>query len=152
MARSRRYGHPFCLLLLDVDNFKSVNDERGHEAGDEALRAVANVIQTGTRGIDTGARIGGDELAVLLPETDFEHGLEVAERLRAAVAGLSLPGTGGVTASFGIAEFPSCARDERELFAAADHALYEAKRRGRNRVNAAPAQPQPNPAPALGVS
>jgi diguanylate cyclase (GGDEF)-like protein len=152
VARGSRYGHPLCLLLLDVDNFKSVNDEHGHEAGDEALRSVANVIQTGTRGIDTGARIGGDELAVLLPETDFEHGLEVAERLRAAVAGLRLDAAGGVTASFGLAEFPSCARDERELFAAADHALYEAKRRGRNRVASAPLAPDPNPTPAIGVS
>src|SRR5205085_3469055 len=69
VARTRRYGRPFCLLLVDIDNFKAVNDERGHEAGDEALRRVANAIQSDTRGIDTGARIGGDEFAVILPET-----------------------------------------------------------------------------------
>jgi diguanylate cyclase (GGDEF)-like protein len=153
VERSSRYGHRVCLLLADVDNFKNVNDTYGHEAGDEALRAVANVLQSGTRGIDTGARLGGDELAVLLPETGFGRGMEVAERLRAAVASLSIPAAGGVTASFGLAEFPTCARDERELFAAADHALYEAKRQGRDCVRcAAPAAPEPNPAPALGVS
>ena len=152
VARSSRYGHPFCLILLDVDNFKGVNDAHGHEAGDEALREIANVLQTATRGIDTGARLGGDELAVLLPETDFERGLEVAERLRTAVGALRIPGVGGLTASFGIAEFQSCAHDERELFAAADHALYEAKRQGRDRVHPAPLAAEPNPAPALGVS
>src|ERR687889_296761 len=70
VARTERYGRPFCLLLVDIDNFKEVNDTQGHDAGDEALRRVANVIQSGTRGIDTGARIGGDEFAVILPETD----------------------------------------------------------------------------------
>jgi len=153
VERSSRYGHNVCLLLADIDNFKSVNDTYGHEAGDEALRAVANVLQSGTRGIDTGARLGGDELAVLLPETGFERGLEVAERLRAAVASMNIPASCGVTASFGLAEFPTCARDERELFAAADQALYEAKRQGRDRVRcASPTAPEPNPAPALGVS
>src|SRR5687768_14632285 len=66
VGRVLRYGHPFCLLLVDIDDFKSVNDTYGHEAGDEVLRRVANVIQSGTRGIDTGARIGGDEFAVIL--------------------------------------------------------------------------------------
>src|ERR687884_1220027 len=88
VARTERYGHPFCLLLVDIDRFKEVNDAHGHDAGDEALRLVANAIQSGTRGIDTGARIGGDEFAVILPETDLGRGLEVAERLRAAVAAL----------------------------------------------------------------
>src|ERR687892_1620880 len=82
VGRFSRYGHPFSLLMLDIDRFKEVNDTRGHDAGDEALRRVANVIQSGTRGIDTGARIGGDEFAVILPETDLARGLEVAERLR----------------------------------------------------------------------
>src|SRR5215207_7895840 len=88
VARTERYGHPFCLLLLDIDHFKDVNDTRGHDAGDEALRRVANVIQSGTRGIDTGARIGGDEFAVILPETELARGLEVAERICAAVRAL----------------------------------------------------------------
>ncbi|HEX8561139.1 MAG TPA: diguanylate cyclase [Pyrinomonadaceae bacterium] len=150
VARTERYGHPFCLLLVDIDNFKEVNDTRGHEAGDEALRRVANVIQSGTRGIDTGARIGGDEFAVILPETPLARGMEVAERLRSAIAALSGEPHGRVSASLGVAELPACARTQDELRAASDAALYEAKRGGRDRTACAP--PAENPAPALGVS
>ena len=152
VARTIRYGRPFCLLLLDIDRFKEVNDTHGHEAGDEAIRALATALQAGTRGIDTGARIGGDELAVILTETNFDRGVEVAERLRAAVKEMSIPVVGGITASFGLAEFPLCAANVRELFAAADAALYEAKREGRDRIGIAPAAPAPNSSPALGVS
>jgi diguanylate cyclase (GGDEF)-like protein len=150
VARTERYGRPFCLLLVDIDNFKGVNDTYGHDAGDEALRRVANVIQSGTRGIDTGARIGGDEFAVILPETDLVHGLEVAERLRAAIAALDLGPAGRITASLGAAELPACTRTGEELRAAADAALYEAKRGGRDRAATAPVLE--NPASALGVS
>ena len=150
VARTERYGHPFCLLLIDVDDFKGVNDAHGHEAGDEALRRVANVIQSGTRGIDTGARIGGDEFAVILPETGLARGLEVAERLRAAISSLEVGEGQRVTASIGVAELPTCARGGDELRAAADAALYEAKRGGRDRT--APAPAEPNRTPALGVS
>src|ERR1043165_1198028 len=139
VARTERYGHPFCLLMLDIDHFKEVNDTRGHDAGDEALRRVANAIQSGTRGIDTGARIGGDEFAVILPETRLARGLEVAERLRASIKSLAIEGTGRVTASVGVAELPTCAPGGDELRAAADAALYEAKRGGRDQVRAAPA-------------
>ncbi|MGH9901603.1 MAG: diguanylate cyclase [Pyrinomonadaceae bacterium] len=152
VTRTTRYGRQFCLLLIDIDNFKRVNDTYGHDAGDEAIRFLASALQSGTRGIDMAARVGGDEFAIILPETDFAKGLEVAERLRAAVAAMDVPVAGRITASFGLAEFPLCARDRRELYAAADAALYEAKRRGRDRVAAAPAVPDPNPAPALGVS
>ena len=151
VARTERYSRPFCLLLVDIDNFKDVNDTYGHDAGDEALRRVANVIQSGTRGIDTGARIGGDEFAVILPETALERGLEVAERLRAAVAALDLGPAGRVTASLGVAELPACARTGEEMRSAADAALYEAKRGGRDRVGRAP-RSEPNPARPLGVS
>jgi diguanylate cyclase (GGDEF)-like protein len=149
-ARTERYNRTFCLLLVDIDNFKEVNDTHGHDAGDEALRRVANVIQSGTRGIDTGARIGGDEFAVILPETDLERGLEVAERLRSAIAALDFGIVGRVTASLGVAELPACARTNAELRAAADAALYGAKRGGRDRAASAPVLE--NPAPALGVS
>ncbi|HST54062.1 MAG TPA: diguanylate cyclase [Pyrinomonadaceae bacterium] len=152
VARTVRYGHPFCLLLIDVDDFKTVNDANGHEAGDEALRRVANVIQSGTRGIDTGARIGGDEFAVILPETGLTRGLEVAERLRVAIAALDLEGVGRITSSLGVAELPACARTGEELRAAADAALYEAKRAGRDRVACAPVLDQSNRTEALGVS
>jgi diguanylate cyclase (GGDEF)-like protein len=149
VARTERYGRPFCLLLMDIDNFKEVNDTYGHDAGDETLRHVANVIQSGTRGIDTGARIGGDEFAVILPETDLVHGLEVAERLRAAIAALDFGPVGHITASLGVAELPTCAHTQEELRAASDAALYEAKRGGRDRAASAPTDV--NQTPALNV-
>jgi diguanylate cyclase (GGDEF)-like protein len=150
VERTRRYGHPFCLLVLDIDNFKGINDTHGHDAGDECIRQLAKVLQAGTRGIDLGARLGGDEFAVLLPETDYASGFEVAERLRASIKALSVPQVGCVTASFGLAEFPRCAGAARELIAAADAALYDAKRTGRDRVGEAP--PAPNTSRPLGVS
>jgi two-component system, cell cycle response regulator len=153
-ARTERYGHPFCLLLVDIDNFKDVNDTYGHDAGDEALRRVATVIQSGTRGIDTGARIGGDEFAVILPETDLARGLEVAERLRSSIGATDFGPAGRVTASLGVAELPSCARTNDELRAASDAALYDAKRAGRDRASCAPpcTPADANSTPALGVS
>lgn len=150
VARTRRFGRPFCLLMLDIDHFKRVNDTHGHEAGDDVLRRLANTIQAGTRGIDMAARIGGEEFAVLLTETDFEHGMEVAERLRAAVKETEIPAVGRVTVSLGLAEFSAATPDARALFAAADSALYEAKRAGRDRV-CCPAAPDANSAAALGV-
>ena len=134
VSRTQRYSRPFCLLLADIDNFKQVNDTYGHDAGDEAIRLLAAKLQAGTRGIDLAARIGGEEFAVILPETDLEGGLDVAERLRVAIKGALIPAVGQITASFGVAEFPLCAATGRELMAVADAALYEAKRKGRDRV------------------
>jgi diguanylate cyclase (GGDEF)-like protein len=154
MTRTLRYGRPFCLLLLDIDHFKQVNDTYGHEAGDDAIRRLSNILQAGTRGIDTTARIGGEEFAVILTETDFEGGMEVAERLRAAISETEIPTARRITASFGVAEFPLCAQTGRELVSIADAALYEAKRKGRNRVEraaAAASVAESNPHPALDV-
>lgn len=152
VGRTLRYGRPFCLLLLDIDHFKQVNDTHGHEAGDEAIRRLAKTLQAGTRGIDLAARIGGEEFAVLLTETNFEGGLEAAERLRQAIKQEEIPGVGHITASFGVAEFPACAQTGRELLTAADAAMYEAKRQGRDRAaRAASTQAEPNPSPALDV-
>ena len=134
VSRTQRYGRPFCLLLLDIDNFKQVNDTHGHEAGDEVIRRLALTLQAGTRGIDLAARVGGEEFAVILPETDFEGGLDVADRLRVAVREMDVPLVGRVTASFGVAEFPVCSATGRELVSVADAALYQAKRGGRDRV------------------
>ena len=152
VARTQRYDHPFCLIIVDVDNFKEVNDTHGHDAGDEALRLVGNAIQAGTRGIDTGARIGGDEFAVILPETPLARGVEVAERLCAAIRSLEVPDAGKITSSIGIAELPSSARGGDDLKSAADAALYEAKRAGRDQVRVAPVSTEPNQTPAMGVS
>jgi two-component system, cell cycle response regulator len=134
VTRTLRYSRPFCLVLLDIDNFKGVNDTYGHEAGDEAIRQLSKTLQAGTRGIDLAARIGGEEFAVILPETEFEGGAETAERLRRAISETEIPSVGRITASFGVAEFPLCAATGRELIAVADAAMYEAKRQGRNRV------------------
>ena len=147
VARTRRYGRPFCLLLLDIDHFKLVNDNHGHDAGDEALRQLANALQAGTRGIDTAARIGGEEFAIILPETDCARGLEVADRLREEIKATEIPAAGHITVSIGLAECTPASGDGRELFIAADAALYEAKHIGRDRVHCAV-----NPTPALGVS
>ena len=150
VTRTLRYGRPFCLLLLDIDRFKDVNDTYGHEVGDEAIRRLAIILQAGTRGIDTAARIGGEEFAVILTETDFEGGLEVAERLRLAIKAAEVPGVGHMTASFGVAEFPMSAQTGRELLAVADAAMYEAKRQGRDRVARA-VESEPNQRQALDV-
>lgn len=152
VARTRRYGRPFCLLMLDIDHFKQVNDNYGHETGDEALRRLANALQAGTRGIDMAARLGGEEFAIILPETDAVRGLEVAERLRQEIKAAEIPEAGHITCSIGVAECTVACTDLRELFNAADAALYEAKRTGRDRVQCAPDTSAANSAPALGVT
>src|SRR5918996_105758 len=99
VGRTLRYGHPFSVLMLDVDHFKFVNDNFGHNAGDEAIRAIGRVLQEGTRGIDLAARIGGEEFAVLLVETSQSVGVEVAERLRLAIRTVETPSGGHISAS-----------------------------------------------------
>ena len=150
VTRTLRYGRPFCLLLLDIDHFKRVNDTYGHDAGDEAIRRLSIILQAGTRGIDTAARIGGEEFAVILTETDFDGGLDVAERLRQTIKAAEIPNAGQITASFGVAEFPMSAQTGRELIAVADAAMYEAKRQGRDRVGRA-AESEPNSQAAVDV-
>jgi two-component system, cell cycle response regulator len=144
LVRSHRYGHPVALILLDLDHFKQVNDSYGHVSGDAALRWVASVVSQSARDTDRAARYGGDELAVLLPETDHVGACVLAERIRARVAatGLELPpdpavtaATISVTLSVGVASLPGAtASTPSEFIARADAALYEAKRSGRNQV------------------
>jgi diguanylate cyclase (GGDEF)-like protein len=122
-ARSSRYGRPLSLCIFDLDGFKGVNDRLGHPAGDAVLRGVASVIDS-SRLTDDAFRIGGDEFAVLMPETTFEGGKIGAERLIAALADAQLGG-GAVTASFGVA---STTGDAVSLHEAADRALLAAKR------------------------
>lgn len=134
VGRVLRFERPFTLLMIDIDNFKNLNDSFGHDAGDDAIRRISRVLREGTRGIDLAARIGGEEFAVLLVETALSAGVEVAERLRIAIKALETPSGGRITASFGVAECPSDAQTASEILKAADVALYEAKRSGRDRV------------------
>lgn len=138
IERTARYGHPFCLLLLDIDDFKKVNDTFGHEVGDDAIRHLAKTLLEGIRGVDLAARIGGDEFALVLTEADAARGFEVADRLRRTIKATEIPTarpvTTRITASFGIAESLSGAQTLSELLACADAALYEAKHQGRDRV------------------
>jgi diguanylate cyclase (GGDEF)-like protein len=144
--RSRRFGSPLGLVMLDIDDFKQVNDHHGHQQGDEVLAHVARVLRDFSRDIDAPARYGGEEMAVILPETDLRGASQLAERVREAVASMQVPGAGGggslrVTASFGVAAAPDSAVEPERLVAAADAALYRAKRAGKNRVErAAPAE------------
>ena len=132
VGRFLRYGHPFSLLMIDIDNFKNLNDTFGHDAGDDAIRRISQVLCEGTRGIDLASRIGGEEFAVLLVETNQQGGIEVAERLRLAIKALELPPAAIITASFGVAECPTDAQTAPDILKAADVALYEAKRTGRD--------------------
>ena len=137
----RTPGHRLSLLLIDIDRFKLLNDRYGHPSGDAVLRKVADAINDAVRSFDVVARYGGEEFAVVLPETDEEGALQVAERVREAVADtVAAPKPGPrrrITVSIGSATAPSDGSNPAELIAAADDALYRAKDTGRNRVVAA---------------
>jgi len=131
IARQGRKATPLALALIDLDGFKNVNDTRGHAAGDEALRSVAQAIVDRVRASDLAARIGGDEFAVVLPDCSPADALKVGEDLRVQIEAAVGP---MVTASVGIAVVPDHAVDADALLAAADGALYTAKEHGRNRT------------------
>jgi diguanylate cyclase (GGDEF)-like protein len=146
LERARRFGSSLGLVMLDIDDFKQVNDTYGHQQGDVVLASVARALRDLSRDIDEPARYGGEEMAVVLPGTDVEGAAQLAERMREAVEELRVPrvdGDGylGVTASFGVASIPFSAADRESLIAAADVALYRAKRAGKNRVEAAEGVP-----------
>ena len=135
--RSRRSKKSFAILMVDVDHFKKFNDTHGHIAGDEALKAVAEVLQGATREIDHVARYGGEEFLVVLPDTDIPGAVRAAERIRERLAKRSVAvGERSVklTVSTGVAEFPIDGDSREDLVLSADTALYQAKRRGRDRV------------------
>lgn len=132
VERSRRDGSSLALVICDLDHFKRVNDELGHDAGDEVLRRVATAIAAKTRDADLAARIGGEEFGVLLPGTGPERATLAAERVRHAIAEAFAAEGPELTASCGIASGQGAAADPVELFRAADEALYRAKRAGRD--------------------
>ena len=136
--RSRRFGHPFALVLVDIDHFKSVNDTHGHPAGDAVLQEVAIRLTRGLRDVDRAARFGGEEFALIIMQGDRKVALEAAQRACAAVESSPISIDGGpelrVTVSAGAAAMPADAMSGSELVAAADKALYAAKSRGRNRA------------------
>jgi diguanylate cyclase (GGDEF)-like protein len=144
VERAQRFGTPVGLVVLDLDDFKLINDRFGHLAGDGVLKAAAGAIRQCTREIDQPARWGGEEFAVILPHTGLDGAARLAERLRQAIAERQIPTPDGrsvrVTASFGVAALPGSGSTQVELTAAADDAVYRSKRAGKNRVSLADAQ------------
>ena len=140
VERTKRTSSPLGLIMLDIDDFKQVNDSYGHLQGDLVLKEVAKVLLDTSRGIDEPARYGGEEMAVALPETDLDGAHDYAERVRNRIEAMRIPlvegdGSVRVTASFGVAALPDSSEvDKDALVAAADAALYRAKRAGKNRV------------------
>ncbi|MEB3196410.1 MAG: diguanylate cyclase, partial [Candidatus Sericytochromatia bacterium] len=140
IRRTRRFGGRFSLLVLDIDHFKKFNDSHGHQTGDAVLRLVAKTVREAVRvGLDVPCRYGGEEMVILLPETDTAGAIVSAERIRRQIELATLPGPDGsplrVTVSVGVATFPAMAETATELFERADQALYVSKREGRNRVS-----------------
>ncbi|MCB4437421.1 GGDEF domain-containing protein [Alteromonas sp. McT4-15] len=128
-----RYGRPFSILMIDVDHFKDVNDTHGHQAGDEVLSLMAECISNNIRSVDAIGRYGGEEFLVILPETPQSIAIDLAERIRIGVEKLSLPFEIEVTCSVGVSTMTHGMSDDG-LVSQADHALYTAKRSGRNQV------------------
>lgn len=159
--RSLRCGNPLTLLMLDIDHFKNFNDSHGHQAGDEALRAVGAALTAGIRDYDCAGRYGGEEFICFLPGTGIATALGVAERLRQRVGAVRVPFLGSyalseeacMTISIGVAAWPdSPAERLDELVAAADRALYQAKAEGRNRCVVAVPPEKPDATPAVGAA
>ena len=141
IARSARSGRGFCLLMMDLDELKQINDRHGHFFGDRVLRGVGEVIRSGGRRIDTSARYGGDEFVVLLPETDPTGAYVLAEKIRLGVSELRVDVAGSLiqpSISVGVVSYPEDGRTSDELMIAADTSMYRSKRSGKNRVTGVP--------------
>ncbi len=135
IERARRYGTGMAVIMADIDQFKRLNDEFGHVLGDEVLRQVSSLFHQQLRKIDVVCRYGGEEFAILLTQTNAQHAMNIAEKLRKMVAGWQFPGVPRtVTISAGAAAFPDHGMTRDDLVRAADAALYAAKQAGRNRV------------------
>jgi diguanylate cyclase (GGDEF)-like protein len=138
VAQAGRSLAPLAAVALDLDHFKQINDRFGHEKGDDVLAAVGRLLADAVRDSDVAARAGGEEFCILLPDTDLDGALAVAEKLRSAIARLEVPGVDTtITGSFGVASFPLHAMDTPTLLRKSDRALYVAKQHGRDRVEAA---------------
>jgi diguanylate cyclase (GGDEF)-like protein len=150
VARAVRTGIPLALALVDIDHFKLVNDTHGHLVGDKTLRAVTDGLRSQLRGYDLAGRFGGEEFAILLPHAREVDALNVAERLRVHIAGLSIPVRDNdesgpfvkVTISVGVAALDGASRELNDIIAAADAALYHAKETGRNKTHVVTASAQ----------
>lgn len=145
VTRSQRYGQALSCLFVDADHFKQINDRHGHAVGDKVLIAIAQRLRARLRASDLPTRYGGEEFAVLLPETDLDNARVLAEQIRGAIADTSIPVDDSdgitVTVSIGVAELDAGDRQQDagdRLLQAADEAVYEAKAAGRNRVHSAP--------------
>jgi diguanylate cyclase (GGDEF)-like protein len=139
VARARRFGEKFSIIMLDVDHLKDYNDLHGHLRGSEVLRRLAQLVLAQLRGADVVAKYGGDEFVVILPQTDRAGAGILAERIRSAIEQHEFPGeseSAKITSSMGIAQFPEDGESTRDLLDVADGALYQAKRTGRNKVTA----------------
>lgn len=138
LLRTKRFNRPLSLLMIDIDHFKGVNDTHGHQAGDTILHDLSELLSREARGVDRVCRYGGEEITVMLPETDVDAASVIAERLRAAVEAQSFDIDQGntlrITVSIGVATWPNHANNVQALVAAADAALYAAKQGGRNRM------------------
>jgi diguanylate cyclase (GGDEF)-like protein len=149
IARSARSGRGFCLLMMDLDELKAINDRLGHFTGDRVLRGVGEVILSGVRQIDTAARYGGDEFVVLLPETDPTGAFVLAEKIRLGVSSMAVELPVEVarpSLSIGVVAYPDDGRNADELIISADGAMYASKRAGKDRVTGTPLQQTGRPA------
>jgi diguanylate cyclase (GGDEF)-like protein len=133
-ARLERYNRPLTLAYLDVDDFKRVNDQHGHQAGDQVLRRIAQIMSESTRDVDTVVRIGGDEFVMLLPEARPEEAKLVLERVRRALLGMTVGGTTEVSMSIGACTFYRPMESVDEMISEADERMYRVKRSGKNTV------------------
>ena len=135
--RAMRQNQKFTVIGLDLDHLKQINDTYGHNYGDIAIKAIAEVLKSNARSIDIAARMGGEEFNLILPAVDIEGGCIAAERIRKAIESVELDKIGHITASLGVATYPDQSDDIQELLELTDQAMYESKRNGRNRVTIA---------------
>src|SRR2546423_5354422 len=143
IGRARRYGTGLAVIMVDIDNFKKLNDEFGHLLGDEVLRQVSSLFQQQLRKVDIVCRYGGEEFGIIIPQTTGANAMNTAEKLRRKIESYLFPGVPKrVTISAGVAEYPIHGKTRDELVAAADAALYSAQQEGRNQIKGAPVSPR----------